>query len=48
MGSFSESVVEDATLTWMEGAGWQARDGAENDPGDLLHIAATTSRWVFL
>lgn len=32
--SFSESVVEDAALAWLEGVGWQVRNGAEIAPGE--------------
>jgi type I restriction enzyme R subunit len=34
MTSFTESVVEDAALTWLEGIGWQLRNGAEIAPGE--------------
>jgi len=32
--SFTESVVEEAALAWLEGAGWQVRNGAEIAPGE--------------
>src|SRR2546427_9418 len=31
---FSEGVVEEAALAWLEGAGWQVRKGAEIAPGE--------------
>jgi type I restriction enzyme R subunit len=31
--TFTESVVEKAALTWLEGAGWSVRHGAEIAPG---------------
>ncbi len=34
MSPFTESVVEEATLAWLEGAGWQVRNGAEIAPGE--------------
>ena len=33
MSSFSESVVEEAALAWLESAGWAVRHGAELAPG---------------
>ncbi len=33
-GAFTESVVEEAALAWLEGAGWQIRNGAEIAPGE--------------
>ena len=32
--SFTESVVEQAALAWLESAGWQVRSGAEIAPGE--------------
>lgn len=32
--SFSESVVEQAALAWLESVGWQVRNGAEIAPGE--------------
>jgi type I restriction enzyme R subunit len=32
MPAFAESVVEDASLTWLESVGWRVRDGAELAP----------------
>ena len=29
MTAFTESVVEEAALAWLESAGWQVRNGAE-------------------
>ncbi len=29
MSDFTESVVEQAALAWLEGARWRVRDGAE-------------------
>ncbi|MCC6198140.1 MAG: type I restriction endonuclease subunit R, partial [Burkholderiales bacterium] len=34
MARFSESVVEEAALAWLESAGWQVRNGAEIAPGE--------------
>ena len=34
MARFSESVVEEAALDWLESAGWQVRNGAEIAPGE--------------
>jgi type I restriction enzyme R subunit len=31
---FNESTVEQAALAWLEGAGWQVRNGAEIAPGE--------------
>jgi len=33
--SFTESVVEQATLAWLESAGWRVLHGAEIAPGEL-------------
>jgi type I restriction enzyme, R subunit len=34
MSAFNESVVEEAALAWLEGAGWRVRTGAEIAPGE--------------
>lgn len=34
MSTFTESVVEEAALAWLEGAGWQVRNGAAIAPGE--------------
>jgi type I restriction enzyme, R subunit len=34
MTRFTESVVEDAALAWLEGLGWQVRNGAHIAPGE--------------
>ena len=34
MTAFTESVVEQAALTWLESVGWQIRDGAEIASGE--------------
>ena len=34
MSAFTESVVEEAALAWLKGAGWQVRHGAEIAPGE--------------
>jgi len=34
LSSFSESVVEDASLSWLEGLGWQIAHGPEIAPGE--------------
>ena len=42
MARFSESVVEEAALAWLEPAGWQIRNGAEIAPGEP---AAERGEW---
>lgn len=32
--SFTESIVKQAALAWLESAGWQVHDGAEIAPGE--------------
>jgi len=32
---FTESVVEQAALAWLESIGWVVRNGAEIAPGEL-------------
>jgi type I restriction enzyme R subunit len=34
MTTFTKSVVEQAALAWLEGIGWQVRNGAEIAPGE--------------
>jgi type I restriction enzyme R subunit len=34
MAAFTESVVEEAALAWLETVGWQVRNGAEIAPGE--------------
>lgn len=34
MGVFTESVVEQAALAWLESLGWQVRNGAAIAPGE--------------
>ena len=34
MSTFSESVVEQAALAWLESAGWQVQSGTEIAPGE--------------
>ncbi len=34
VGRLTESIVEKATLAWLESAGWQIRNGAEIAPGE--------------
>ena len=34
MKSFTESVVEQAALAWLESVGWIIRNGAEIAPGE--------------
>ena len=34
MTAFSESVVEQAALAWLESIGWTVRNGAEIAPGE--------------
>ncbi|EXI69524.1 MAG: hypothetical protein AW08_00017 [Candidatus Accumulibacter adjunctus] len=33
-GDLTKSVVEEASLAWLESAGWQVRSGAEIAPGE--------------
>ena len=35
MSAFSESVVEDAALAWLESLGWRVKHGLEIAPGEL-------------
>ena len=34
MSGFTESVVEQAALAWLESAGWQVKNGADIAPGE--------------
>lgn len=34
--TFTESVVEDATLSWLESLGWSVKHGPEIAPGELF------------
>ena len=34
MTTFTESVVEQAALVWLEGLGWTVRHGLEIAPGE--------------
>jgi type I restriction enzyme R subunit len=34
MSTFTESVVEQAALAWLESAGWSVRNGASIAPGE--------------
>ena len=36
MTAFSESVVEDAALAWLESLGYAIKHGPENAPGEFL------------
>jgi type I restriction enzyme R subunit len=36
VSAFTESVVEDAALAWLEGIGWAVRHGSEIAPGELF------------
>lgn len=33
--TFTESIVEQAALAWLESVGWQGSNGAEFAPGEL-------------
>lgn len=35
MNAFTESVVEEATLTWLESLGWSVAHGPETAPGEI-------------
>ncbi|MGH7827890.1 MAG: hypothetical protein ACREQ7_22280 [Candidatus Binatia bacterium] len=36
MGSFTESVVEEAALAWLESLGYATKHGPEIGPGEFL------------
>lgn len=36
MNAFTESVVEQTTLAWLESIGWVVRNGAEIAPSERL------------
>lgn len=38
MRQFSESVVEDAALAWLEALGYAVKHGAEIAPGELAEL----------
>jgi hypothetical protein len=38
VNAFTESVVEQAALAWLEGAGWQVRNGAELAPDEATAV----------
>ena len=46
MSVFSESVVEQAALAWLESIGWTVRNGAEIAPGELAAERADYSQVV--
>ena len=33
--AFTESIVEQATLAWLESLGWAVKNGPEITPGEL-------------
>jgi type I restriction enzyme R subunit len=35
MSSFTESLVEEAALAWLDSIGWTVRNGLEIAPGEL-------------
>lgn len=35
MSAFTESVVEEAALAWLDSLGWTVRHGVEIAPGEL-------------
>lgn len=43
MTGFSESIVEQAALAWLESIGWTVRNGAEIAPAEP---AAERSDWL--
>jgi hypothetical protein len=48
--TFSESVVEDATLGWLESLGYAVLHGPDNTPVDLKQIVLLErlyDRWIF-
>lgn len=36
MHAMTESLVEEATLSWLESLGWSVRNGLEIAPGELF------------
>ena len=46
MTAFTESVVEQAALAWLESIGWTVRHGAEIAPGELAAERADDSQVV--
>jgi type I restriction enzyme R subunit len=45
---FDESVVEEATLAWLESLGWVFRQGPELGPGEVPNPERQTYEQVFL
>ena len=35
MSSFTESIVDNAALAWLEALGWTVRSGLEIAPGEI-------------
>ena len=42
MTTFTESIIEQAALAWLEGVGWSIKNGAEIAPGEF---AAERDDW---
>lgn len=43
--TFTESVIEEAALAWLESVGWQVRNGDEIAPASPPPNATATGRW---
>lgn len=43
MANFTESVVEDAALAWLESLGYAIKHGPEIAPGEILAERMTAS-----
>ena len=39
MNAFTESIVEDAALAWLESLGWSVAHGPDIAPGELAAVA---------
>ncbi len=46
MPAFSESIVEEAALAWLEGLGWAVKQGPQIAPGELFAERADYSQVV--
>ena len=44
MTAFTESVVEDAALAWLESLGYAVKHGPEIAPGELFANGETTDK----
>jgi type I restriction enzyme R subunit len=46
MPAFTESIVEEAALTWLERLGWTVKHGPEIAPGELAAEPSTACWWM--